>query len=399
MQSTLNSQDIMDLERRYLAPTYKRAPLVLERGQGVEVWNLEGRRYLDFIAGIAVNPLGHCPPVVTQALNEQGARLMHVSNLFHSVPHALLARDLCESSFADRVFFCNSGTEASEGALKFARKVTGRSDFISFSGSFHGRTVGALSLTSNEKYRVPFGPLMPGVHFTPFNDLEAAGTLFNDKVAAVVVEPVQGEGGIFAAAPGFLQGLRQLCDEHGCLLIFDEVQCGLGRTGRLFAYEHEDVTPDLLTLAKPLGSGLPIGAILMTQRVADHLSPGDHGSTFAGSPLVCAVAHRVFQELSKPSLLLHVKRMGSVFEKGLQSLAERHPRILQVRGRGLMWGLGLQEDLSALRVVEVAAQHGLLVASAGANSVRFLPPLIVEEGHIEEALEILERVFQEIANS
>ena len=393
MNITMNSQDVIQLEERYLAPTYKRAPIVLERGQGVEVWDMEGRRYLDFIAGIAVNPLGHCPPVVQQALTEQAALLMHVSNLFHSVPHALLARDLCENSFADRVFFCNSGTEASEGALKFARKVTGRSDFISFSGSFHGRTVGALALTSNEKYRVPFAPLMPGVHFCPFNDLEAVRDALCDRVAAIFVEPVQGEGGIIPAAPGFLAGLRQLCDERGILLICDEVQCGLGRTGTLWAHEHDGIVPDLMTLAKPLGSGLPIGAILMTQKVADHLAPGDHGSTFAGSPLVCAVAQRVFQQLAQPLLLAHVRRTGEFFEEKLGLLADRHHVISEVRGRGLMWGLGLGEEVTAAQVVKSAAEHGLLLAASGANTVRFLPPLIVEEAHILEACALLDQVF------
>ena len=395
MQSTVTSQDIIAMEGRYVAQTYKRTPVVLERGQGVELWDVEGLRYLDFIAGIAVNPLGHCPAVVQEALREQSGRLMHVSNLFHTVPQTLLARDLCESSFADRVFFCNSGTEAVEGALKFARKTTGRTDFICFEGSFHGRTMGALSITSNEKYRKPFAPMVPGARFCPFNDLKAVTEAMDDSVAAVVVEPVQGEGGIFVSQAGFLQALRELCDANGCLLIFDEVQCGLGRTGKLWAHLYDGVTPDLMLLAKPLGSGLPIGAILMTEKVASHLVPGDHGTTFGGSPLICAVAHRVFQELSSPTLLAHVNRVGEFLGRGLNELASRHPEIVEVRGRGLMWAVGLQESLPAAKVVESAAKHRLLLASAGANSVRLLPPLVVEESHVEEALRMLDAAFQD----
>lgn len=394
MQSTVTSQEIIALEGRYVAQTYKRTPIVLERGQGVELWDVEGQRYLDFIAGIAVNPLGHCPAVVQEALREQSGRLMHVSNLFHTVPHALLARDLCESSFADRVFFCNSGTEATEGALKFARKVTGRTDFICFEGSFHGRTMGSLSITSNEKYRKPFAPMVPGARFCAFNDLRAVTEAMDSSVAAIVIEPVQGEGGIFASHPGFLQALRELCDANECLLIFDEVQCGLGRTGKLWAHLHDGVTPDIMTLAKPLGGGLPVGAILMTQKVADHLAPGDHGTTFGGSPLVCSVAHRVFGELSSPTLLAHVNQVGEFMGRALNELATRHPEILEVRGRGLMWGLGLQESLPAAKVVEAAATHRLLLASAGANSVRLLPPLVVEESHVEEAVSLLDAAFQ-----
>jgi acetylornithine/succinyldiaminopimelate/putrescine aminotransferase len=310
----MTAQEIIELERQYVLQTYKRPEFVLERGEGVWLYDHAGRQYLDAGSGIAVNSLGYQSQAIIKALQEGAGGLLHVSNLYHTAPHVLLARDLCQSSFADRVFFCNSGAEANEGALKFARKwarVQGHSDksgFVAFSGSFHGRTMGVLAVTATEKYRTPFEPLIGNVTFGEFNNLDSARAAITPHTCAVLIEPVQGEGGVTPAEPEFLAGLRELCDEAGALLICDEVQCGLGRTGTLWAYEQYGVTPDIMTLAKPLAGGLPMGAILLTQCVADAIEPGDHGSTFAAGPLVCSVAQATFDQLSSPDFLDQVRR-------------------------------------------------------------------------------------------
>ncbi|MDQ4075841.1 MAG: acetylornithine transaminase, partial [Chloroflexota bacterium] len=309
----MNARQVIDLEQQYLLQSYKRPDFVLERGEGVYLFDTEGNRYLDMVGGIAVNALGYGDPEMLEVMREQVGSLLHVSNLYHTAPHAELAEKLVTSSFADRVFFCNSGTEAVEGALKFARKwarmSSGNQDkceIVSFTQAFHGRSMGALATTANAKYREPFGPLIGGVSFAEFNNLESASELINTNTAAVIVEPVQGEGGITPADDNFLTGLRTLCDEYGAALIFDEVQCGMGRTGTLWAYEATGVTPDLMAIAKPLGGGLPIGAILMTQDVANAIMVGEHGSTFAGSPFVTAVAGYVFDRITDPAFLDHV---------------------------------------------------------------------------------------------
>lgn len=386
----MNADDIRALEQRYLAPTYKRAPMVWVSGSGVYLKDSEGRNYLDFACGLGVNCLGHDDPGIRAAINEQP--LIHVSNLYHTAPHALLARDLCEASFADRVFFCNSGTEASEGAIKFARKSTGRPELVTFKDGFHGRSLGALSITDGEKRRQPFEPLVPGVRWATFNDLDSVRRVVGEKTAAVVVEPVQGEGGIFPGTPEFLKGLRELCDETGCLLVFDEVQCGLGRTGHLWAHEPSGVSPDLLTLAKPLGGGLPIGAILMTQKVASCLEPGDHGSTFAAGPLITTVARHVFSRLSDPRFLATVRERGRSLAQRLEPLTA-HEKVVDVRGCGLMWAVELVPDVEAAGIVSECYDRGVVLASAGHNSVRFLPPLIVEEDHITQAVQALEEAL------
>ncbi|MFQ6058940.1 MAG: aspartate aminotransferase family protein [Anaerolineae bacterium] len=394
------SQTIIDLEGRYLVQTYKRAPFVLERGEGMWLYDTEGHRYLDFLSGIAVNALGYGDPQILAAIEDQANRLLHVSNLYHTLPHVELARLLVEHSFADRVFFCNSGTEAVEGALKFARKwaVNGfgaeKHEIVAFTGSFHGRTMGALSITSKEKYRQPFEPLVPGVRFTPFNDLEAAAEAIRDEVCAVIVEPLQGEGGVNVAEKGFLQELRDLCDQHQALLIFDEVQCGLGRTGTLWAHEYYDVTPDLMTLAKPLGGGLPIGAVLATEEVARVLEPGDHGSTFAANPLICRVAQVVFNRIKESAFLESVRAKGEYLRGELEDLQAESGLITQVRGRGLMWGLEL--TVEADQVVQRGYREGIIVGTAGERILRLLPPLIVEREHIDLVVEKLAKVFREL---
>lgn len=390
--------DIIELEQLYVLQTYRRPGFVLERGEGVYVYDGRGRRYLDFVAGIAVNALGYADPELQAAFVEQSARLVHASNLYHTAPHALLARDLAERSFADRAFFCNSGTEANEAALKFARKWQqvnhpgeDRSGIVAFTGSFHGRTMGALSVTHREKYRRPFEPLVPGVTFVPFDDVAAAQAAIGPQTGAVIVEPLQGEGGVYPASTGFLQALRAACDAHGALLIFDEVQCGLGRTGTLWAYEAAGVAPDMMTVAKPLGGGLPIGATLLTQRVADAIVPGDHGSTFAANPVACAVARVVLRRIAEPSFLAAVQQRSAYLQASLAALRERHAAVREVRGRGLIWGLELATEVAPL--IAAGYEQGLILTSAGERVLRLLPPLIVNEEQIDEAVAIIDRLL------
>jgi predicted acetylornithine/succinylornithine family transaminase len=390
----INTQDIIALEQQYMLQIYRRPELVFERGEGVWLYDAAGRQYLDAGSGIAVNALGYQHPAIIEAIRESAAGLLHVSNLYYTMPQALLARDLCRASFADRVFFCNSGTEANEGALKFARKwarANGHSDktgIVAFSGSFHGRTMGALAVTATEKYRQPFEPLIGGVSFAEFNNIDTARRAITGQTCAVIVEPVQGEGGVTPAQPDFLAGLRRRCDEVGALLIFDEVQCGLGRTGTLWAYEGYGVTPDLLTLAKPLAGGLPMGAVLLSQAVADAMQVGDHGSTFAGGPLVSTVARAVFSQISQPQFLAQVKANGEYLAARLNQIVAQSPLISGIRGKGLMWGL-----LSTIPVAEIVAaarQHGLIILVAGEKVVRLLPPLIISQPEIDN---LAERLF------
>lgn len=402
----MDAHDIVALERRYLAPTYKRAPMVFERGEGVYLFDTEGKRYLDFVAGIAVNALGHADPGMAEVLGEQARTLIHVSNLYHTGPHALLARDLCEHSFADRVFFCNSGTEANEGALKFARKWARRTsgnedkvEIVAFTQAFHGRTMGALAVTANPKYREAFAPLIGGVRFAAFNDAASAADDIGPNTAAVIVEPVQGESGVYAAGTGFLRTLRQLCDEYGAALIFDEVQCGLGRTGTLWAHEFNGVEPDIMTLAKPLGGGLPIGAVLMREQIASLLAPGDHGSTFAASPLITAVARHVFGRISDQEMLAHVREVGDYLGECLHDLAREVADVVEVRGRGLMWGVELEPRLPVADVISAGYERGLVMASAGQNTLRLVPPLIVEREHVDELVEGLAAILRERGTS
>jgi len=390
-------ESIISLEQQYVLQTYSRPPFVLERGEGVYLYDTEGRRFLDCVGGIAVNALGYGDPEVLAALEAQSRRLFHVSNLYHTAPQARLAQQLVEHSFADRVFFCNSGTEAVEAALKFARKWARDQDgadkyeWVAFTGSFHGRSFGALSVTAKEKYRSPFVPLVPGVRFVPYNDLTAAQAAISSQTCAVIVEPVQGEGGIHLATPEFLQGLRAACDAHNALLIFDEVQCGLGRTGYLWAHEPYGVTPDLMALAKPLGGGLPMGATLLTERVARVIAVGDHGSTFAASPLVCAVANVVFAKLSAPEFLSSIREKGQYLSERLAELQTRHPGIIEVRGRGLMWGIELSRPVKPL--IEAGYQAGILLANAGDHVLRLVPPLIITKDELDQVVGILDELL------
>ena len=386
-------------EQNYMLQTYQRPDFVLDRGEGVYLFDTAGRRYLDCVAGIAVNALGYGDPDVARVITEQAAGLIHTSNLYHTRPAGELARLLVENSFADRVFLSNSGAEANEGALKFARKYArehtgeGKTMIVAFSGSFHGRTMGAVAVTHREKYRAPFMPVMPDVRFAPFNDLPAAEAAISDDVCAVIVEPIQGEGGLSVATPEFLRGLRARCDAVGALLIFDEIQCGMGRTGTLWAYEPYDVRPDIMTVAKPLGGGLPIGAILLTQAVADTLHAGEHGTTFGGGPLVAGVAQVVLRKIADPAFLAHVREVGDYFDEALHDLAASNSRIIELRGRGLMRGILIEGPAAAVR--EAGHDAGILIATAGDDVLRLLPPLIFERAHVDEAIERLGRALRE----
>lgn len=391
----MTTNDIISAESRYLVQSYARADIVLSHGAGCWLWDADGNRYLDFMAGIAVVALGHADPDWAYAVETQAVRLAHVSNLFHTAPHVELARRLVENSFADRVFFCNSGSEANEAALKFARKAAraagheNKTGIVAFSGSFHGRTMGALAVTAKEQYRAPFAPLVPGVAFAPFNDVRAAQAAIGPDTCAVIVEPLQGEGGVNPATPAFLQALRAACDEHGALLIFDEVQCGLGRTGALWAHEAYGVAPDVMTLAKPLANGLPIGAVLVTEAVAGVLQPGDHGSTFGAGPLVCAAGVAVFDRVSQPAFLAAVREKGAYLLEKLTALQSTHIRA--VRGRGLL--VGVELDVPVAPLLAAARERGLLIINAGPHVIRLAPPLVVTTAQIDEAVAIIAEVL------
>ena len=388
-----HKQEIIALEKQYVLQTYQRPEFVLERGEGVWLYDAEGQAYLDGGSGIAVNALGQQHQTIVEAIQQAATGLIHVSNLYHTAPHALLAQDLAEASFAGRVFFCNSGAEANEGAIKFARKWAhsqGRPDkfeIVAFSGSFHGRTMGALAATATKKYRDPFEPLIGGVKFAEFNDLESARQTITEQTCGVLIEPVQGEGGVTPADPEFLRGVRAWCDEVGALLIADEIQCGLGRTGSLWAYEGYGVTPDIMTLAKPLAGGLPIGAILLTQAVAGAIEPGDHGSTFAGGPLVCTVARAVFNHIKRPEFLAEVRTKSAYLADRLDEMTQKSALLTGLRGKGLMWGL--LSAIPAAEIVTEARNHGLIILVAGEKVVRLLPPLTITQAELDMLAERL----------
>jgi len=391
---SMTDQLIQD-EHDFIVQTYKRPPFVLVHGEGATLFDTNGKPYQDWVAGIAVNALGYNDSRLTHAMQVAASGLIHTSNLYYTAPQVELAKMLVEKSFADRVFFSNSGAEANEGAVKFSRKVQyekglkDKTEIVCFSGAFHGRTMGAVALTPKEKYQQPFHPLMPGAVVAEYNNLESAVAHIGSRTAAVIVEPVQGEGGVNVATPEFLRGLRHLCDQHGAVLIFDEVQCGLGRTGKLWAHEWSGVTPDIMTLAKPLAGGLPIGAILMTEAVASAMHPGEHGTTFGGGAMVTAVAHHVVERISEPEFLAHVSEVGDYLIERLSEL--NSPLIKEVRGKGLMVALELVTDVSP--VIEQGYEHGLLMVNAGTNVIRFVPPLIIEKSHVDTLIDRLTTIF------
>lgn len=375
--------------------TYNRFPVVFEKGDGVYLYDVEGRKYLDFAAGIAVNALGYNHPSFTRALQEQSQKLIHISNLYYNVPMIEAGSRILGISGMDKVFFTNSGTEAIEGALKAAKKYASSRDgraghsIIAMNHSFHGRSVGALSVTGTPAYREPFEPLMSGVKFADFNDFDSVTALMDDSVCAIIVEPIQGEGGIYPASPEFLQNLRKLCDEKDILLIFDEIQCGMGRTGYYFAWQEYGVKPDIMTCAKALGCGFPVGAFLLNAKAASSsLVPGDHGSTYGGNPLACAAVSQVIDIFEQENLTGHVRELTPYLEEQLDKLAESFPFIKARRGKGFMQGLVL-EDIPVGQIISHALENQLLVISAGGNVLRLVPPLVIEKEQIDEMAEKL----------
>jgi acetylornithine/N-succinyldiaminopimelate aminotransferase len=396
-----DDQDLRNKADAVMMHTYNRFPVVLVKGKGCVVWDIEGRAYRDFIAGIAVCNLGHAHPVVSEALRKQAESLWHVSNLYYTVPQTELAEWLTRHSFADRVFFCNSGAEANEAAIKLCRKYfydrgeKERHRLISMTQSFHGRTMAALSATGQDKIKKGFDPVLEGFDFVPFDDLGALKQKIDSSTAAVILEPVQGEGGVRCPSSGYLQAVRTICDETGTLLVFDEIQTGMGRTGKLFAHEHFGIVPDVMTLAKALGNGLPIGAMLAREEIASAFTPGAHATTFGGTPIVTAAALGVVKIMETENITAHSAKMGSYFKKKLQSLQEKHPIIEDVRGYGLL--IGMELKIKGDDVVEACLEKGFLVNCIQESILRFAPPLIVQKTDIDALVDCLDDVLREIA--
>jgi len=394
----MDSQTLMMLSEKYIAHTYNRYPLLLVRGKGTRVWDLDGKEYLDFFAGLAVCNLGHCHPKVVKAIQDQAEKLIHVSNLYYIEPQIQLASLLCKHSFAGKVFFCNSGAEANEGALKLARKYAkekigeDRYEVITMENSFHGRTLATLTATAQKKYHKGYGPLMPGFKYVPFNDLKAVREAIGPKTCAILLEPIQGEGGVNIPSEGYLKGLREICDEKGILLILDEVQVGMGRTGKLFAYEHEDMKPDLLTVAKSLAGGVPIGALLIRDEIAKSFEPGDHASTFGGNPLATAAGVAALSAILEEGMLDHCQRVGEYFLSRLEEIKKKFPFVQEVRGRGLI--LGMELKIEGAEIVKKMMKKGFLINCTAGNVLRFLPPLIVTEEEVDRMIKALEEVFK-----
>ncbi len=391
------SEDIINTADKVMANTYKRFPIVITKGKGCNLWDAEGKKYTDFVSGIAVCNLGHAHPMVAEALFKQAEILLHVSNLYYTEPQTELAVRLTENSFADRVFFCNSGAEANEAAIKLARKYfkdkgeSGRYGIISMERSFHGRTMATLSATGQEKIRKGFEPLLEGFEYIPFNDIDAMRKAINPTTCAVLLEPIQGEGGVRCPDPEYLQSVRRLCDERDVLLIFDEIQTGMGRTGKLFAYEHFGVEPDIMTLAKALGNGLPIGAMLATEDIAQAFGPGSHASTFGGTPIVTAASLQVVKVLMEENLIHHCGAMGDYFKERLSWLKSRHDVIVDLRGMGLLLGMTL--NIEGESVVKSCMEKGFLINCIQGNILRFVPPLIIEEEDIDALVACLDEVL------
>jgi predicted acetylornithine/succinylornithine family transaminase len=392
----MNNLEIAALTDKYVARTYARIPIALVRGRGTKVWDAEGKEYLDFLAGIAVNSLGHCHPAIVRAIREQSKKLLHVSNLYHVLPQSELARELCNHSFAERVFFCNSGAEANEAAIKLVRrygleKLGGKYEILSTHNSFHGRTLATLTATGQEKIRAGYDPLPTGFRQVPYNDLAAIEEAIDEKkTAAILVEPIQAEGGVNVPDEVYMRGLRELCDQRGILLIFDEVQTGMGRTGTLFGYEHFAIKPDIMTLAKALGGGLPLGAMLAREEIATSFGPGSHASTFGGNPVACSAGLVVMQTLLGGALK-NCLQMGQYFVKGLEALQKRFSFIREVRGKGLM--IGMELEIEGSKVADSCMQEGLLLNCTAYKVLRFVPPLTIKRNEIDRGLDILEKVL------
>ncbi len=394
------SQSWIERGLTHVAKTYGRYPLVAVAGEGCWLTDIDGKKYLDFLAGVAVNNLGHCHPKVVAALQDQAGKLLHCSNYFHIPQQIELAEILCKHSFADRVFFCNSGAEANEAALKLVRKFStdkygdNRFEIITAQGSFHGRTIATISATGQEKIRSGFAPLVPGFKYVPFGNIQAIKAAITPQTCAIMLEPIQGEGGINLPPEGYLREVRDLCDQQELLLVFDEVQVGLGRTGHLFAYQHDNVEPDVMTLAKALAAGPPIGAMVAREKYAEALSPGTHGSTFGGNPLLAAAGVAAMKVLLEEGILDNCITMGAYLRSQLEQLQEKYPFIAMVRGRGLM--LGMELTIAGADIVTTALNRGLLINCTVGKVLRFVPPLIVTRPEIDQMIAILDKIFSEL---
>jgi acetylornithine/N-succinyldiaminopimelate aminotransferase len=390
-------EQIAELERKYLLQTYNRYPVLLTRGKGVFLYDIEGERYLDFVSGLGVNALGHAHPRIVKTIREQAAKLVHVSNLYYHEYQGPLAEKLCALSGLNRVFFSNSGTEAIEGSIKLARlaghRVGGeaKSRLVALDGSYHGRTFGALSLTGQEKHRKGFEPLLEDVTFVKQNDLEGLRAAVNDNTCAIVLEPIFGEGGIYECTPEFLQECRALADQHRVALIFDEIQCGLGRTGTMFAFQSFAVTPDIVAIAKPIAAGLPLGAFIAKEEFASAISVGQHGSTFGGGPLACRVALEFLAIVEEEKLLENVNKVGAYLQQELTGLVEKRAAAIGVRGRGFIQGIQL--EIPARPIVDAGLAEGVLFNSTQDTVVRFLPPFLMEEKHVDKGIRVLNKLL------
>ncbi len=393
----MTSKEYIEQAEQHLIHTYNRYQIVLDKGEGVYLYDVEGKKYLDFAAGIAVFSLGYGNKAYNDALKAQIDKLLHTSNLYYNAPAAKAAAVVTEKSGMDRVFFTNSGTEAIEGAIKLARKYAYMKDgstdheIIAMNHSFHGRSLGALSVTGNVKYQEPFKPLIGGIKFADFNDLESVKAQVTDKTCAIIMEPVQGEGGLYPAKPEFLEGVRKLCDEKNILLIFDEVQCGMGRTGAMFAWQKYGVKPDIMTMAKALGCGVPVGAFAAVEEVAVALVPGDHGTTYGGNPFACAAINEVFRQYEENDILGNVQEVGEYLHAKLQAIVDKYDVAKETRGVGLMQGLELTIPVGD--IILKALDKGLIVISAGANIIRFVPPLVITKENVDEMAAILEDIL------
>jgi acetylornithine/N-succinyldiaminopimelate aminotransferase len=393
----MTTKETIGLFDKYVIGNYPRLPRVIVKGQGCYMFDADGRRILDMFPGWAVSGIGHCHPKVVEAIRRQAGELLHIDNTLYSEPQGILARLLSERAFGGRSFFCNSGAEANEAAMKLARLHTPQQKykFITCEGSFHGRTFATMTATAQPKHHEGLLPLLPGFIYVPFNDIAALKAEFNDEVAAVMVEPIQGEGGINIADKEYLHTIRRLCDENGALLIFDEVTTGVGRTGKWFAYQHYDVTPDIMTMAKALGGGIAIGAMMATEEVAASLLPGKHASTFGGNALACAAAVAVIEAIEQENLLENAVKMGRYIKEKLNQLKQKHSIIDHVRGLGLM--IGVQLTSTGSQIVDKCLENGLRINCTQGNVLRFMPPMIVNESQIDQAVDILDNVLTEEA--
>lgn len=396
----MNTQEIMEMGQKYVMNTYGRLPMALVKGEGAYVWDAEGKKYLDFVSGLAVNSLGHCHPKVVKAIREQAGTLMHVSNMYWIEHQVKLAKMLVENSALDKAFFCNSGAEANEGAIKLARKYArkymgpDKYEIITFDKSFHGRTLAAITATAQPKYQKDLDPLPQGFKYVPFNDFAALEAAISPHTCAIMMEPIQGEGGVNVADYDFMQKVKQLCADKNLLLIFDEVQCGLARTGKLFAYEHFGVEPDIITLAKAIAGGFPMGVLMAKEKVAECFQPGDHASTFGGNPLASAAGCAAMSILADQAFLAETTEKGKYFEVQLNKLQSKYGFVTDVRGKGLILGLGI--TVEGKQIVDACTAKGLLINCVGSNVLRFLPPLIVSKENIDTAVAIIDEAMSNL---